>query len=744
MAKFLIIKNAILRDVIGLFFLALSIFLGISLVSFHHTDPSLFMAGSLGPVLNWGGIVGASTARGLLTWLGLVSFVVPAVCLILSVQFFKREGIPYLGFDLVCGVFVALSAMTILELIFGGRRVLFSDTVHAGGLIGLSLSEMFKGLFNTAGAFIFSALSLALFLIILLGISMGDVIEAVTGLSASLGRLIGRGAGWAFSPGKNDPAIEDKKKEKSSRALEEDKAPVAEEDEGEEADVEVARPVIKAPQRKEIPSEKPGRDRPQIGYTPPAGGYQLPPIDLLTHSQQEGPSIDRDGLVTTARNLEKKLADFGVRGRVTEVRPGPIITLFEFEPAAGERINKIAALADDIAMAMSAYSVRIIAPIPGKSVVGFEIPNESRQTVVIREIIDSERFEQSKSKLTCALGKDIYGNPMVTDLTKMPHLLVAGATGAGKSVCINTMILSILYKATPEEVRFLLIDPKMLELTLYAGIPHLLLPVVTEPRQAAVALKWVVEEMERRYRVMAEFGVKNISGFNAKVAGGQQAPGPDGQDHREMPLLLVVIDELADLMMTSSKEVEESITRLAHMARAAGIHLVLATQRPSVNVLTGVIKANFPARISFQVSSRVDSRTILDSSGAEHLLGKGDMLFLPPATSKLVRVHGAFVSEEEIRGVVGFVKGQGSPTYEKVDLEREQDAGPGYEGDYDEKFDEAVALVAETRKASISLVQRHLRIGYNRAARIIEKMEEDGIIGPSDGVKPREVLINKT
>jgi S-DNA-T family DNA segregation ATPase FtsK/SpoIIIE len=744
MAKFLIIRNAILRDVIGLFFLALSIFLGISLVSFHYTDPSLVTGVSSDAVLNWGGIVGASTARALLAALGLISFIVPAICLIGSVHFFRKEGIPYLGFDLVCGVFIALSAMTILELIFGGREALFSDTVHAGGLIGLSLSEIFKGLFNTAGAFIFAALSFALFLIILLGISMGDVIKGVAEFSSSSGRLIGRCVGWAFSPGRDAPGGDDKVTEKSKPALLAEKAPPALEDSPEEMDDEEVRPVIKAPHRKEPPPEKQRRDRPQVAYTPPAGGYQLPPIDLLSHSEHDGPGIDREKLVVTARNLEKKLADFGVSGRVTEVRPGPIITLFEFEPAAGERINKIAALADDITMAMSAYSVRIIAPIPGKSVVGFEIPNESRQMVVIRDIIDSERFDQSKSKLTCALGKDIYGNPLVADLAKMPHLLVAGATGAGKSVCINTMILSILYKATPEEVRFLLIDPKMLELTLYAGIPHLLLPVVTEPRQAAVALRWVVEEMERRYRVMADFGVKNITGYNAKITGGQQTPTPDGQDHREMALLLVVIDELADLMMTSSKEVEESITRLAHMARAAGIHLVLATQRPSVNVLTGVIKANFPARISFQVSSRVDSRTILDTSGAEHLLGKGDMLFLPPATSKLVRVHGAFVSEEEIRSVVGFVKRQGSPTYEAVDLEREQEVGTGLEGDYDEKFDEAVALVAETRKASISLVQRHLRIGYNRAARIIEKMEEDGIIGPSDGVKPREVLINKT
>jgi S-DNA-T family DNA segregation ATPase FtsK/SpoIIIE len=744
MAKFLIIKNAILRDAIGLFFLALAVFLGISLISFHPADPTLFSGGPSGPVLNWGGIVGAWAAGALLAWLGLISFVVPVLCLILSVQFFKKEGIPYLGFDLVCGVFNALSAMTILELAFGGRQVLFSDSVHAGGLIGLWLARLFKGLFNTAGAFIFSALSFVLFLVILLGISMGEVIGTAVKLSSSLGRLVGTFVRWAVAGGSDAPQEEDGKPEKGVRVHAKEAAPAVKEEAPGQPEEKAARPVIKTAHRTEDAAEKSATKPRSISYTPGPAGYQLPPIDLLTVSDREGPAVDREKLVETAKNLEKKLADFAVRGRVTEVKPGPIITLFEFEPAAGERINKIAALADDLAMAMSAYSVRIIAPIPGKSVVGFEIPNDHRQTVMIRDIIDTERYEQSKSKLTCALGKDIYGNPMVADLAKMPHLLVAGATGAGKSVCINTMILSILYKATPQEVRFLMIDPKMLELTLYAGIPHLLLPVITEPRQAALALRWVVEEMERRYRVMADLGVKNISGYNAKIAGPQQAPGADGSEEREMPLLLVVIDELADLMMTSTKEVEESITRLAHMARAAGIHLVLATQRPSVNVLTGVIKANFPARISFQVSSRVDSRTILDTSGAEHLLGKGDMLFLPPATSKLVRVHGAFVSEDEIRNVVAFVKGQGSPSYEAIDLERDQEVGGGFGDEYDEKFDEAVALVAETGKASISLVQRHLRIGYNRAARIIEKMEEDGIIGPSDGVRPREVLINKT
>ncbi len=743
MAKFLIIRNAILRDVIGLFMLAFCVFTAISLVSFHPADPSIFSGGAAGEVRNYGGIVGAWVARILLGWLGLVSFVVPPLCVIGSVHFFKREGIRYLGYDLICGIFIALSAMTLLELVFGGKGIFFGGAVHAGGVVGLWLAGFFKGLFNTAGALVFSILALALFTILLLGISMGDVIRGLAAFCSSAVRLIGILTRRLFSRAPEGQKDDVGSPEKSRKAPRENKQNSDEREIDPAPEPVPAGPVIKPARAKDTSVDKPESRRSPIDYASRAGTYRLPPLELLNGTQPEGPPVDRDDLVVTAKNLEKKLSDFGVRGRVTEVKPGPIITLFEFEPAAGERINKIAALADDIAMAMSAYSVRIIAPIPGKSVVGFEIPNEYRQTVVIREIIDSDRFEQSKSKLTCAIGKDIYGNPMVTDLAKMPHLLVAGATGAGKSVCINTMILSILYKATPEDVRFLLIDPKMLELSLYAGIPHLLLPVITEPRQAAVALRWVVEEMERRYRVMAEYGVKNIAGYNAKIETGGTPRDPEEGDHRSMPLLMVVIDELADLMMTSSKDVEESITRLAHMARAAGIHLVLATQRPSVNVLTGVIKANFPARISFQVSSRVDSRTILDTSGAEHLLGRGDMLFLPPATAKLIRVHGAYVSEEEIGRVVDFVRGQGTPTYEEIDLDHRQEQENDFGDDYDEKFDEAVALVAQTGKASISLVQRHLRIGYNRAARIIEKMEEDGIIGPSDGVKPREVFIHK-
>jgi len=490
--------------------------------------------------------------------------------------------------------------------------------------------------------------------------------------------------------------------------------------------------------------------------------FQLPPISLLEAEVDKRQKIDRDSLIMNSRILEKKLLDYGVEGKVVEVRPGPVITVYEFEPAPGVKVSRIVNLADDLALALSALSIRIVAPIPGKAVVGIEVPNTNRETVYLKEIIDSNPFRTFKSKLSFGLGKDISGEPFVVDLARMPHLLVAGSTGSGKSVSINAMICSILCKSNPEEVRFLMIDPKMLELSDYEGIPHLLLPVVTNPKKAAVALKWLVEEMERRYTVLAEKGVRNIEHYHQRMEKELKEKGKvykrkgdvlEGNEEKAMepmekiPYIVVVIDELADLMMISSKEVEEAITRLAQMARAVGIHLILATQRPSVDVLTGIIKANFPARISFQVTSKVDSRTILDTIGAEHLLGSGDMLFLPPGSSKLTRLHGAFVSGPEIRGIVEFWKKQGKPSYLDpsilAEVKKEKEGAGGEEDGYDEKYDEAVAFIAETGQASISLIQRRFRIGYNRAARIVEKMEEEGVVGPSDGVKPREVLIKK-
>ena len=490
---------------------------------------------------------------------------------------------------------------------------------------------------------------------------------------------------------------------------------------------------------------------------PSGGPFTLPDSEFFQRPPETGRAFDRESLIMNSRILEKKLADFGVTGRVVTVHPGPVITMYEFEPASGIKVNRITNLSDDLALALRALSIRIIAPIPGKSVVGIEVPNPARETVYIRELLESKSFRSSGSKLSLVLGKDIFGNPVDADLAKMPHLLVAGATGTGKSVFLNSLLCSILCRATPDEVKLLLIDPKLLELSIYEGIPHLITDVVTQPKRAAAALKGIVHKMEERYQMMAALGVRSISQFNERVdkelAEGNETfrlrtrPGEEeGREipYQRIPYIIVVIDELADLMVVSARDVEESLQRLAQMARASGIHLVLATQRPSVDVLTGVIKANFPSRISFQVSSRIDSRTILDGGGAEHLLGQGDMLYLPPGTARLQRLHGPFVTEDEVTALVEFLRKQGSPqldeTLIRVNEESEHREARGE--DTDELYDRALEIVAESRNASISYIQRRLKVGYNRAARMIEQMENEGIVGRQEGTRPRDIFIS--
>ena len=478
----------------------------------------------------------------------------------------------------------------------------------------------------------------------------------------------------------------------------------------------------------------------------------LPSLDLLDPVLAVEPDQHPEELQKQAQFLEQKLRDFGVEGEVVQVLPGPVITMYEFAPAPGVKVSKIVNLQDDLALVMRALSVRVVAPIPGKAVVGIEIPNRQRETVRLRELLDSDQFRASTSKLSFALGEDILGTPVVTDLALIPHLLIAGATGSGKSVGLNSMICSLLFRVTPADVKMIMIDPKMLELSIYDGIPHLLVPVVTNPKQAAAALRRVVEEMERRYQLLASKGVRSIAQYNQRIDDEQgQHPRWGMRDDvqgeevlaplEKLPYLVVVIDELSDLMMVSSREVEDSLTRIAQMARAAGIHLIVATQRPSVDVLTGVIKANFPARVSFQVSSKTDSRTILDANGAEKLLGRGDMLFLAPGTSKPQRIHGAYVSETEINRLVTSWKELEQPQYDDSFLSFSEETVEVEDEAYDEKYDEAIALVARSGQASISMLQRRLRVGYNRAARMIEIMEREGIIGPADGVRPREVLV---
>ena len=587
-----------------------------------------------------------------------------------------------------------------------------------------------------------------------LGRRSATVAVATGHVAAMLGRSV-RGPGEQ-PPGHQEPHFA------PGEGGEDDPLPLAEEE-----DDEAWHPPVVEPKR---PPPAPGKREKAARQgsldlgTPPSGGYQLPSLDLLTvPPEQGGPRLNQDALAQNAKLLESVLEDFGVNGTVVKVRPGPVVTLYELEPAPGTKTSRVIGLADDIARSMSALSVRI-ATIPGRSVIGIELPNTRREIVYLRELLASEQFEKAPARLTLVLGKDIGGGPVMVDLSRMPHLLVAGTTGSGKSVAINTMILSLLYRLAPEECRLIMIDPKMLELSVYDGIPHLLAPVVTEPGKAVVALKWAVREMEDRYRAMSQLGVRNIAGYNQRLAeaaakgetltrtvqtGFDTATGkPIYEDQLlaldPLPFIVIIVDEMADLMLVAGKDIEGAVQRLAQMARAAGIHLIMATQRPSVDVITGTIKANFPTRISFQVTSKIDSRTILGEQGAEQLLGQGDMLYMAPG-GRIVRVHGPFVSDQEVEKAVDHLRTQGQPRYVESVTEEEDGgldlvAGEGG-GSGDDLYDQAVALVARENKASTSFVQRHLQIGYNRAARLIERMEAEGVVGKPNHVGKRDVLV---
>jgi S-DNA-T family DNA segregation ATPase FtsK/SpoIIIE len=477
------------------------------------------------------------------------------------------------------------------------------------------------------------------------------------------------------------------------------------------------------------------------------GAFTLPPMALLDAPRSER-KIDERELMEGARLLEDKCREFSVEGTVVQIHPGPVVTTYEFKPDAGVKYSKVTGLADDLCLAMQAESV-LIDRIPGKSTVGIQIPNPNREQISLRELLEAEAYRRSSSKLTLALGKTIHGEPFVSDLSTMPHLLIAGSTGTGKSVSVNAMLTSILFRATPDDVRFIMIDPKRLELGMYEDIPHLLTPVVVDPKLAANALRWAVREMEERYKTLARVGVRNIEQYNRNIramqaeTNGETVTDDEGNEVKPLPFIVVLIDELADLMMVASNEVEESIARLAQMARAVGIHLILATQRPSVDVITGLIKANLPARISFRVSSKIDSRTILDGNGAEQLLGKGDMLYLPPASSRFVRLHGPYISEQESARLASFLRKQGKPTYDTTVTADEKGAQEAIEFEKDELYDEAARIVVSSGQASISYLQRRLRIGFSRAARLVDMMEADGLVSAATGGKPREVLVKK-
>ena len=726
-------KNRRLKEITGVISLALAAFMFLCLFSYNPHDPSLthYVASKV-EVANYGGLVGSYLSDGMLRIFGMTSYLVSVLLVLFSFKLFHggKFGMvfsPVFGF---IGLVFAISAL--LAAKYGTVSSPGVD-FNAGGLLGKSSLKVLYFYLNQMGTNIVLVVILLISLMVTFDVSLVALVRRLAILlSSTLLRLktfIVVGMGRL----RRKKAVTKHKKTGVSRNI-----PVISDEIGQK-------------------EEKKQNEQVSFEFLHSEGTFVLPSLDLLDKAEIKNTRMKKESLIMNSRILEKKLADFGVEGSVTEVKPGPVITMYELEPASGVKINKITNLSDDLALALKARSVRIVAPIPGKAAIGIEIPNYERESVCLRDVLDSEEFLESKYQLPIVLGKNIAGRPVITDLARMPHLLIAGTTGSGKSVSLNAMICSILFKTAPDEVKFIMIDPKRLELSGYEGIPHLLNPVVTNPKEASQVLKWTVDEMERRYAAIADVGVKSIerynrlvekeqiaikkqmSGLSSPVSGEKTATVPE-----KLPYIIVVIDELADLMMVAQRNVETSLARLAQMARAAGIHLILATQRPSVDVITGIIKANFPTRISFKVSSKVDSRTILDQLGAEKLLGAGDMLFMPPGTSKLMRIHGAFVSDKEITNIVNFIKRQGSPLYDKsISSYSPEREGAKTGEEFDEKYDEAVELVTDLGQASISLVQRYMKIGYNRAARIVEKMEAEGVVGPSDGAKPRKVLVGR-
>ena len=720
--------------------------LALILATYAKTDPGWSYSGAGVPLANKGGVVGAWLADLLLYLFGFSAWWWVVAGLVLVVAGYRRIGHPelasehplglgVLGFVLVLFASAALEALRLYKL-----PVVLPTTPGGafGDAVGRSLAQL-------AG---FNGATLLLIAAFAIGWSLFSGMSWIR-LTERIGQAIERAIAAAK---RRAEEREDRRIGGLAQAEREALVDQVRHDEPEHEPIVVVPGVADVPKSARVIKEK---QRPLFSDLPDS---PLPPLDLLEDAPPSIDTVSAETLEFTSRLIERKLADFGVAVKVLAAYPGPVITRFEIEPAVGVKGAQIVNLMKDLARALSVVSIRVVETIPGKSCMGLELPNPKRQIVKLIEILSSTTYNDTPSALTLALGKDIAGKPVVADLARMPHLLVAGTTGSGKSVAVNAMILSLLYKAEPRNVRLLFIDPKMLELSVYEGIPHLLAPVVTDMKLAANALNWCVAEMERRYKVMSHYGVRHLAGFNTKIADAKKAgkpltnpftltpEAPEPLD--ELPYIVVVIDELADLMMVTGKKIEELIARIAQKARAAGIHLILATQRPSVDVITGLIKANIPSRIAFQVASKVDSRTILDHMGAETLLGQGDMLFQPPGSAQPIRVHGAFVSDHEVHRVVEHLKAAGEPQYIEGILEGGVDANGGDgvsldagDAESDPMYDQAVAVVLQTRRPSISLVQRHLRIGYNRAARLIEQMERAGLVSPMQTNGNREVLV---
>ncbi|MEX0729955.1 MAG: DNA translocase FtsK 4TM domain-containing protein [Aquisalimonadaceae bacterium] len=742
-----------LREASLFLLMAVAIYLFAALITYSPTDPGWSFSDARAEVQNAGGVAGAWFADVFLHLFGYLAYLFPVMIAFsgwLTWCWQRRDGQFHWGvFGLRAAGFVLTVASGAALAALHVEAVAGTLPLHSGGILGDLVSYWLAGLFSDLGAtLLLLALCLAS-ITLFTGLSWVTLMDLVGHLVLQLFARLGSGitllrdylAGRRAKRARTESRVIKAEKVKSRKAPQ----------------IEPTLPPLKAGtqtiREKQIPLFR--------SSAPTSDG--LPPVNLLDPPPPHQAGYSRESLAAMSRQLELKLADFGVEIEVVAVQPGPVITRFEAQPAAGVKVSQISNLAKDLARALSVISVRVVEVIPGKSVIGLEIPNENRQIIAFSEIVRSEAWEKAHSPLSMALGKDIGGAPIVVDLAKMPHLLVAGTTGSGKSVGVNAMILSLLYKNPPDDVRLIMIDPKMLELSIYDGIPHLLAPVVTDMKDAGNALRWCVGEMERRYRLMAALGVRNVAGYNRKVkdasAAGEPlkdplwtAPGlePDEQppELAPLPYIVVVVDEFADMMMIVGKKVEELIARLAQKARAAGLHLILATQRPSVDVITGLIKANIPTRIAFQVSSKIDSRTILDQQGAEALLGHGDMLYLPPGTGLPVRVHGAFVSDGDVHKVVAHLREMGEPDYIDGVLDETSDSLPipglsgesGGDGESDPLYDQAVRIVTESRRASISGVQRRLKIGYNRAARLVEEMESAGIVGALQANGSREVL----
>ena len=761
-------KNRRLNELVGFLAITLAVLTALALLSYSPHDASLNVSAQppdAHPARNWIGPAGAYTADLIFQCFGYPAFLLPMGIFALGLRWFRSHTLDSAGVKLVGSILLVLSLPALLAL---WRIPEVRGAIPPGGLVGTLIARTLRATFNSVGAHVVAAAVFLTALFLTTRFSFAGthalVSKPVNKLDL-LGRLKARIASWRevreqerlrqrlarIKTGGRQPvsqpnaANKDVKETRAAAADNAKEAPPSEEAEpAPEPGIVLVRPEAfsAAAQNKKAAEPKIGRA---------ATGFRLPFVGLLRMAERSE-RIEESELKECARSIEQKCREFDVGGHITQINPGPVVTTFEFKPEAGIKYSRITGLADDLCLALRAESI-LIERVAGKSTVGIEVPNQHRQTITLRETIESPEFVNSPSKLTLSLGKDLIGRIRVSDLAQMPHLLIAGSTGTGKSVFLNSLIVSMLYKATPDELKFLMVDPKRLELGLYEDIPHLLAPVVTDPKVASNVLRNATREMERRLKLLAQRGVRNIDQYNRTFNKGQSLSlfeGRDEEQHQPLPYIVIVIDELADLMMVDTSNVEESITRLAQMARAVGIHLILATQRPSVDVITGLIKANFPARISFRVASKVDSRTILDANGAESLLGRGDMLYLPAGSSRLHRIHGPLVSEEEISALCDFWRSQAKAIYNERLLEppkEDSDGGAGGETGEDEVDDalyqEAVRVVCEMGRASTSTLQRRLRIGYGRAARLIDIMEKDGIVGAAEGSKPREVLKKK-